>query len=79
MPAPGIFMHTSTRQQKLTDDGAANRESLPCPIAQPRTEKLSRKAANRRESRSPVQLFQKKMNRKESHGEYEVKQIISPC
>ena len=24
-------------------------------------------------------LFSKKMNRKESHGEYEVKQIISPC
>ncbi len=79
MPAPGIFMHTSTRQQKLTDDGAANRESLPCSIAQPRAEKLSRKAASRGEGRSPVQLFSKKMNRKESHGEYEVKQVISPC
>lgn len=78
MPAPGIFMHTSTRQQKLTGDGAANRESPPCSIAQPRAEKLSRKAASRGAGRSPVQLF-KKMNRKESHGEYRVKQVISPC
>jgi len=47
MPAPGIFMHTSTRQQKLTDDGAANRESLPCPITyghpEVRDEKTDRK------------------------------------